>query len=112
MSECLFCGIVAGEIPSNKVYEDDVCYAFDDISPEAAVHTLIVPKQHYASLNDQVPADVLGQLFERVHHVAELKGIADSGYRTIVNTGNDAGQTVHHLHIHILGGENLGEHIR
>lgn len=112
MSDCLFCKIIAGEIPSTKVYEDEVCYAFDDISPEAPVHTLVVPKQHYASLNDKVPAELLGQLFARVPQVAALKGVAESGYRVVVNTGADAGQTVHHLHIHILGGENLGEHVR
>ena len=81
MADCLFCNIIEGAIPSAKVYEDDVCYAFDDIAPEAPVHTLIVPKQHFASLNDGVPA------------------------------GADAGQTVFHFHIHILGGKNLGEHV-
>ncbi len=112
MSDCLFCKIIAGEIPSTKVYEDELCYAFDDISPEAAVHTLVVPKQHYASLNDEVPTELLGQLLARVPKVAALKGVAESGYRVIINTGDDAGQTVHHVHIHILGGENLGEHVR
>lgn len=112
MSDCLFCNIIAGEIPSTKVYEDEVCFAFDDISPEAPVHTLVVPKHHYASLNDEVPAELLGQLLARVPQVAALKGVYQSGYRVVVNTGDDAGQTVHHLHIHILGGENLGEHVR
>ena len=111
MADCLFCSIIEGAIPSTKVYEDDVCYAFDDITPEAPVHTLIVPKQHFASLNDGVPADLLGQLMARVPEIAKLKGIDESGYRVVVNTGADAGQTVFHLHIHILGGENLGEHV-
>ncbi len=111
MADCLFCNIIEGSVPSTKVYEDDVCYAFDDIAPEAPVHTLIVPKKHYASLGDDVPAELLGELMTRVPKIAEIKGIAESGYRTIVNTGADAGQTVFHLHIHVLGGKNLGEHV-
>ena len=108
---CLFCKLIAGEIPAKKVYEDDICFAFDDIEPEAPVHTLIVPKKHYASLNDDVPAEVLGQLLARVPEVAKIKGIDESGYRVVVNTGADAGQTVFHLHVHVLGGKNLGEHV-
>ena len=111
MADCLFCSIIEGAIPSAKVYGDDVCYAFDDIAPEAPVHTLIVPKQHFASLNDGVPVDLLGQLMARVPDIAKIKGIDESGYRVVVNTGADAGQTVFHLHIHILGGKNLGEHV-
>ena len=111
MADCLFCNIIEGAIPSAKAYEDDVCYAFDDIAPEAPVHTLIVPKQHFASLNDGVPADLLGQLMARVPEIAKIKGIDESGYRVVVNTGADAGQTVFHFHIHILGGKNLGEHV-
>ena len=75
MADCLFCNIIEGAIPSAKVYEDHVCYAFDDIAPEAPVHTLIVPKQHFASLNDGVPADLLGQLMARVPEIAKIKGI-------------------------------------
>lgn len=111
MSDCLFCNIAAGKIPSNKIYEDDDCFAFDDINPEAKVHTLIVPKQHFSSLNNQVPVDVLGALLARVPEVAALKGIKEGGYRVVINTGSDAGQVVSHLHIHILGGEPLGDHI-
>lgn len=111
MADCLFCNIVEGSIPSTKVYEDDACYAFDDIAPEAPVHTLIVPKQHFSSLNDEVPEEVLGQLMARVPKVAKIKGIDGSGYRVVVNTGADAGQTVFHLHVHVLGGKNLGEHV-
>lgn len=111
MADCLFCNIIEGAIPSKKVYEDDVCYVFDDIAPEAPVHTLIVPKQHFASLNDKVPADLLGQLMARVPEIAKIKGIDECGYRVVVNTGADAGQTVFHLHLHILGGKNLGEHV-
>lgn len=110
MSDCIFCQIIAGGIPSTKVYEDDEFIAFEDANPEAPVHTLIVPKKHYHSLNDDIPADVLGRLFKLVPHVAELKGVHETGYRTVANTGNDANQTVHHLHIHVIGGKQLSEH--
>ncbi len=106
--DCLFCKIVSGEIPSAKVYEDDICYAFDDIEPEAPVHTLIVPKQHYDNLADDVPADVLGHLLSVVPEVAAAKGVAESGYRTVINTGPDSAATVGHLHIHLLGGIKMG----
>lgn len=106
--DCLFCKIVSGEIPSAKVYEDDICYAFDDIEPEAPVHTLIVPKQHYDNLADDVPADVLGHLLSVVPEVAAAKGVAESGYRTVINTGSDSAATVGHLHIHLLGGIKMG----
>ncbi len=108
MSDCLFCKIVGGEIPSAKVYEDDICYAFDDIEPEAPVHTLIVPKQHYENLQDGVPAEVLGHLLSVVPEVARLKGVAESGFRTVINTGPDSAATVGHLHLHILGGTKMG----
>ena len=108
MSDCLFCKIVAGEIPSAKVYEDDLCYAFDDIEPEAPVHTLIVPKQHFDNLQDGVPVDLLGHLLSVVPEVAKAKGVYESGYRTIVNTGPDSAATVPHLHVHILGGTKMG----
>lgn len=106
--DCLFCKIVSGEIPSAKVYEDDICYAFDDIEPEAPVHTLIVPKQHYDNLADDVPADVLGHLLSVVPEVAAAKGVAESGYRTVINTGPDSAATVGHLHVHLLGGIKMG----
>ncbi|NHM15829.1 HIT domain-containing protein [Eggerthellaceae bacterium zg-887] len=108
MTDCLFCKLVSGEIPSAKVYEDDVCYAFDDIEPEAPVHTLIVPKQHYDNLADGVPAGVLGHLLSVVPQVAAAKGVAESGYRTVVNTGPDSAATVAHLHLHVLGGIKMG----
>ena len=111
MSDCLFCKIIAGEIPSKKVYEDDQCLVFCDIAPLAPTHFLVIPKQHFASLNDGVPADLLGQLMARVPEIGKIKGIDESGYRVVVNTGADAGQTVFHFHIHILGGKNLGEHV-
>ena len=108
MDDCLFCKIVAGEIPSAKVYEDDDFYAFDDIEPEAPVHTLIVPKKHYDNLQDNVPEELLGRLFAVVPEVAKIKGVGESGYRLIMNTGPDSAATVGHLHVHILGGTKMG----
>lgn len=106
--DCLFCKIASGEIPSAKVYEDDVCYAFDDIEPEAPVHTLIIPKKHYDNLQDGVPAEVLGHLLSVVPEVARAKGVDESGFRTVINTGPDSAATVGHLHLHILGGVKMG----
>lgn len=108
MSDCLFCKIIAGEIPSTKVYEDDFCYAFDDIEPEAPVHTLVVPKKHYDELSAGVPAEDLGRLMSTVPEVAKIKGVGESGYRAVINVGPDSAQTVQHLHVHILGGIKMG----
>ena len=102
--DCLFCKIVAGEIPSTKVYEDERVLAFEDVSPMMPVHTLIVPKNHYDNIGDDIPDDEMGHLFNAGSTVAELKGVAESGYRVIVNTNDDACQTVHHIHMHVLGG--------
>ena len=102
--DCLFCKIVAGEIPSAKVYEDDRVLAFEDVNPQMRVHTLIVPKNHYDNIGDGIPDDEMGYLFNTVKKIAELKGIAESGYRVIVNTNDDAQQSVHHIHVHVLGG--------
>lgn len=104
MSDCLFCRIVAREVPAIIVYEDDDVLAFEDVNPQLPVHTLVIPKQHYAHIGDDVPERILGRLFKTVSTVAELKGITESGYRIIANTGDDGRQTVHHLHIHVLGG--------
>lgn len=112
MDDCIFCKIVSGDIPSQKVYENDDLYVFDDINPEAPVHCLIIPKKHYASLNDAVPDGILAEMLAAAPRVAEMKGIHDSGYRCVINTGDDANQTVHHFHLHILGGEFLGSHTR
>lgn len=109
MSDCIFCMIAAGEIPSATVYADDIVVAFDDIAPQAPVHTLIVPRAHYSNIADDVPDDVLLALLRAVPRVAEAKGVAPDGYRVIINTGDDAGQTVHHLHVHVIGGRPLGE---
>ena len=108
MDDCLFCKIVSGEIPSRIVYEDDYCIAFDDIEPEAPVHTLIVPKTHYNDLQDNVPQELLGHLFSIAPEVAKIKGVYESGYRTVINTGPDSAQTVPHLHVHMLGGIKMG----
>ena len=106
--DCLFCKIVAGEIPSKKVYEDEVCYAFDDIEPEAPVHTLVVPKKHYENLNDNPDPALLGHLLSVVPEIAKVKGVYDSGYRVNINTGEDSASTVPHLHLHIMGGIKMG----
>ena len=108
MSDCVFCKIVAGEIPAKVVYEDDVCMAFDDLEPEAPVHTLLIPKQHFENLNDDIPQEVLGHLLKTLPKVAEIKGVRESGFRTVVNTGPDSATTVKHFHIHILGGVKMG----
>ena len=104
MDDCIFCKIAAGEIPATVVYEDERVLAFEDLNPQMPVHALIIPKEHYANIEDGVPDDLMGHVFNTVKKVAEIKGIADSGYRVIVNTGSDAQQTVHHLHVHVLGG--------
>lgn len=89
------------------VYTDDEFMAFDDIMPQAPVHTLVIPRRHYSDLEDGVPADVMGRLCEVVRKVAGIKGVASSGYRVIVNNGPEAGQTVGHLHVHVLGGARM-----
>ncbi len=110
MENCIFCKIVAGEIPSQKVYEDEEIVAFKDVNPQAKVHVLVVPKQHFATLAEMnlAQAEVLKHAMMRIPFIASTLGLS-GGYRLIVNQGADAGQTVHHLHIHILGGQTLGE---
>jgi histidine triad (HIT) family protein len=102
---CLFCRIVAGEIPANVVYQDDDVLAFRDISPVAPIHVLVIPKQHLDGLGVAGPehAAMLGKVMLAARHVAELEGIASSGFRTVINHGPDANQTVPHLHDHVLG---------
>jgi histidine triad (HIT) family protein len=102
---CLFCKIVEGTIPATRVYEDDQCFAFADIHPHAAVHVLVVPRKHIASLAEAASADapLLGHLLWVVAEIAREKALSD-GYRTVINTGADGGQTVDHLHLHLLGG--------
>lgn len=109
---CIFCKIIAGEIPSQKVYEDELVLAFRDIHPAAPVHVLVVPKQHIENLQAVTNADdaLIAHTHRVIRKVAELEGIAD-GYRVVVNCGAGAGQTVMHLHYHVLGGRVFGEKI-
>jgi histidine triad (HIT) family protein len=104
VDNCIFCMIAAHELEARVVYEDDTVLAFDDITPQAPVHTLVIPKSHYSDLGDEVPIEVVAALFSAVPIVAALKGVDQSGYRVIVNNGRDASQSVAHLHVHILGG--------
>lgn len=107
--DCLFCKIINGEIPSNKVYEDDLVYAFNDISPEAPVHILIVPKKHYDSILDVNDKDlsIIGHINKVATIIAKETGIDKSGFRIINNCGEEGGQTVNHIHYHLLGGRML-----
>ncbi|MDQ7988419.1 MAG: histidine triad nucleotide-binding protein [Candidatus Dactylopiibacterium sp.] len=108
MTDCLFCRIVRGEIPATRVYEDDEMLAFKDIHPKAAVHLLLIPKKHIATLADAGADDapLLGRLLARAPQLAREHG-AGEGFRTIINTGRDGGQEVYHLHLHILGGQAM-----
>ena len=105
---CIFCKIIAGEIPSSKVYEDEKMLVFRDIEPKAKVHLLAVPKVHFACLSelDEGKSAILSYIFNKIPQIAKENG-CEGGYRLIINQGEDGGQTVHHLHIHILGGEKL-----
>ena len=106
--DCLFCKIIAGDIPSTKVYEDETVYAFRDINPQAPTHILVIPKLHLASV-DAVTAEnssVVAHIFEVIPQIAAAEGLS-GGYRVVSNCGPNAGQTVHHLHFHILGGQEL-----
>ncbi|MDP1770359.1 MAG: histidine triad nucleotide-binding protein [Nitrospirota bacterium] len=109
MSECLFCKIVARTIPAALVYEDDLVVAFDDINPQAPTHTLVIPRKHVTSIAELQAADVelLGRLMLAGNKIAKIKGITDSGHRLVVNTGAHGGQSVLHLHLHVLGGRHL-----
>jgi histidine triad (HIT) family protein len=110
MNDCLFCKIIAGEIPSTKVYEDDKVFAFRDINPQAPVHVLIVPKKHLDSAN-QICEENLGDVaacFAAVPKIAAAEGLSEAGYRVINNCGEAAGQTVMHMHFHLIGGQDLG----
>jgi histidine triad (HIT) family protein len=104
---CLFCRIVRREIPASIVWENEHALAFRDIKPEAPIHVLVIPKRHFASLNDAADARLLGELLLAAREIAEGEGIAESGYRTVVNTGANAGQTVFHLHVHVMGGRRM-----
>lgn len=108
---CIFCEIIAGNIPSTKVYEDDTILAFKDINPVAPVHIIVVPKQHIESANDitQENSKCISAIFEKIPEIAKSQGI--DSYRIINNCGDDAGQTVKHIHFHIIGGIEMGEKI-
>ena len=110
MDNCLFCKIIEGEIPSTKVYEDDNVFAFRDINPQAPAHILVVPKQHVASVSElnEENIDAAANCLLAIGKIAEQEGLT-GGYRVVSNCGDDAGQTVHHLHFHILGGMRLAD---
>ena len=110
MSDCLFCGIVDGSVKANLVYQDDAVVAFSDIAPRAPVHILIIPRKHVASVSDIAAADraLIGDIFQVAAKLAREHGIAERGYRVVVNSGADAGQSVLHIHYHLLGGRQLG----
>jgi len=109
MTDCLFCKIVAGDIPADVIHETDATLAFRDINPQAPTHVLIVPRRHIARINDIEPADreLVGSLFTAAKEIAAAEGLADDGYRVVMNCNESAGQTVFHLHLHLLGGRAL-----
>lgn len=106
LDDCIFCKIAAGEIPSSKVYEDDVCVAFNDLSPQAPTHILVIPRSHVDSLDkaDGSHKDTLGHLLLSAADIARQQGFAENGYRVVINTNSDGGQTIFHLHVHLLAG--------
>ena len=106
---CIFCKIISGEIPSKLIYEDDVCVAFEDINPQAPTHILIIPKEHIDSLNDieDKHKELLGKIMIKLSEIAADCGISEKGYRVVVNTNEHGGQTVFHLHMHLLGGRQF-----
>ena len=109
MEDCIFCKIIKGEIPSNKVYEDDKVLAFHDINPEAPVHVLVIQKEHIESVNaiNEKNVDIVAHIFMVINKIVKELGIDESGYRVLTNTGKDGGQTVNHMHFHVLGGKEL-----
>ena len=104
--DCLFCKIIAGEIPSEKVYEDDLIYAFYDIDPQAPKHVIVVPKEHISGANDITSENVkhIAAVWEKIPEIAKMLGIAEDGYRVVNNCGQNGGQTVNHIHFHLMGG--------
>ena len=110
---CIFCKIIKGEIPSQKVYEDEEILAFNDINPAAPIHVLVIPKKHITSLAEIEDGDeiIVGKIYKVINEIAEKLGVKEKGYRVIVNCGKDGGQEVGHLHFHLLAGKKLGEKI-
>jgi len=106
--DCLFCRMASGAMPVDKVHEDDLVFAIRDINPQAPTHVLVVPREHVASLNEAADPALVGRVALFAAEVARKEGIAERGYRTVFNTNADAGQTVFHLHLHLLGGRHLG----
>ncbi len=108
-SDCIFCRIISGAIPASFVYQDEHVVAFPDVHPQAPTHVLIVPRQHVASLSELADAELAGRLLLAVGEVARRGGVAERGFRTIINTGAEGGQTVPHLHLHLLAGSKFAE---
>ena len=110
MSNCLFCKIVSGEIPSSVIYQDDQCVGFLDVNPQAPFHALFVPRKHITTINDATAADtsLLGHLMLKATEAAKAKGLGDNGFRLVLNCNRDGGQSVFHIHLHVLGGRPLG----
>jgi len=110
MSSCLFCRVIAGEAPASIIYQDDRLVAINDVNPQAPTHVLIIPRRHIATLNDLTPEDdgLVGEMFRRAAAIARQRGIADRGYRTLFNCNREAGQSIFHIHLHLVGGRRLG----
>lgn len=106
-NDCLFCRIVKKEIPATIVAENAHCVAFRDINPQAPTHVLVIPRQHVASMNEAKDATMIGQMHMLATQIARSEGLVDRGYRTVINTNADAGQTVFHIHLHLLGGRRF-----
>lgn len=106
---CIFCKLASKELPTSVVYETDHVLAFEDNAPIAPVHVLVIPKDHYRDISDGVPSELMAELFHAVNEVARIKGIDKSGYRVVTNCGKDAGQTVFHFHIHVVGGAKVAK---
>lgn len=106
-NDCLFCRIVRKEIPAKIVAEDEHCVAFRDINPQAPTHILVIPREHVASLNEVRDGGVIAQMHLMAARLAQAEGLAERGYRTVINTNADAGQTVFHVHLHLLGGRHM-----
>ncbi len=109
MDDCIFCKIAAGEIPAERVYEDDKVVAFRDLNPQAPTHVLVIPRQHIATINDVAAEDeaTIGRLFSAARQIADREGFAEQGYRTVINCNEAGGQTVFHVHLHLLGGRMM-----
>ncbi len=109
VEDCIFCKIAEGQIPATRVYSDDICVAFNDLSPQAPTHVLVIPRQHIDSLDTAMPEDfgTVGHLLFAAAEVARRQGFSEDGYRVVINTNSDGGQTVFHLHVHLLAGRQF-----